>query len=96
MLLEPDTNSGYWRKEAEKEDTDKTAFVPHHGLYRFVGVPSGLKNAPETFQQTMIILLANLNYQYDLSERDEIMITMKKPERNIKHVRQFIELLSRG
>lgn len=44
-----DANSGYWKIEIDPRDRDKTTFTSHHGLYRFVRMPLGLKNAPETF-----------------------------------------------
>ena len=41
-----DCNVGYWQIEIEEEDKDKTAFVTHHGLFRFKRMPFGLRNAP--------------------------------------------------
>ena len=41
-----DCNSGYWQVEIAEEDRDKTTFASHCGLYRFLRMPFGLKNAP--------------------------------------------------
>ena len=57
-----DCNSGYWQVEIAEEDCDKTTFASHSGLYRFLRVPFGLKNAPATFQRAVDIILSRVKW----------------------------------
>lgn len=61
-----DANSGNWNVIIEDEYQEKTAFSSHRGLYRFIHMPIGLKNASETFQQTMDVIPASVKWQFAL------------------------------
>ncbi len=45
-----DLYSGYWQVKMDSRDIDKTVFVTRQGLFRFMVMPFGLCNAPETFE----------------------------------------------
>jgi hypothetical protein len=53
-----DCNSGYWQIPVEPADRDKTTFTSHYGIYRFIRLPFGLRNAPGTFQRAVDIILS--------------------------------------
>ena len=55
-----DCNSGYWQVKVADQDKDKTTFTCHSGLYRFLRMPFGLKNAPATFQMAIDIILSRV------------------------------------
>lgn len=48
-----DASSEYWQVEVEQTVRDKAAFKSHHGLYRFMRLPFGLKNVPGMFPRAM-------------------------------------------
>lgn len=85
-------NSGYWQVEIEEHYRNKTPFPSHHNLCSFVRMPFGLKNAPGTFQQTMDVIVACVNWQFALVYLEDIVIFLKTPEERIEHVRQVLTL----
>lgn len=52
-------NSSYWKVRVSDENRDKTAFLCHCRLFRFTQMRFGPKNAPETFQRAMDIILSS-------------------------------------
>jgi len=44
-----DCTAGYWQMPLRKQDQEKTAFTTHCGIYHWLSMPLGLKNAPATF-----------------------------------------------
>lgn len=88
-----DANSGYWQVEIAPGDRDKTTFTCHEGLYRFIRMPFGLKNAPATFQRAIDIILSKVKWQYALVYLDDVIIYSKSVEDHFAHVRTVLTLL---
>jgi Reverse transcriptase (RNA-dependent DNA polymerase) len=58
-----DCNSGYWQITVHPEDRDKTTFTSHYGIYRFLRLPFGLRNAPATFQRAIDTILSGVKWK---------------------------------
>lgn len=56
------------------ESVEKTAFVTHSGLYKFLVMPFGLCNGSATLQRLMETVLAGLNRVVCLDYIDNILI----------------------
>ena len=69
-----DCNSRYWQVEITEEDLDKTTFASHSGLYRFLRMPFGLKNAPATFQRAVDIILSRVKWETALVYLDDVIV----------------------
>ena len=88
-----DANSGYWQIPIAEEDRDKTTFVCHSGLFRFLRMPFGLKNAPATFQRAIDIILSRVKWEFALVYLDDVIIYSKTVTEHIIHVRQVLGML---
>ncbi len=88
-----DANSGYWQIEVDEADRDYTAFVSHHGLYRYKRMPFGLRNAPSTFQRAIDIVLASVKWRYAIVYLDDIIVFSNTVEENLEHLTTVLTLL---
>ena len=88
-----DCNSGYWQVEVDEPDRDKTTFTSHMGLFRFIRMPFGLKNAPATFQRAVDIVLSRVKWQYALVYLDDVIVYSKTLREHFSHMRTILSLL---
>lgn len=89
-----DLAKGYHQILIKKEDRHKTAFVTPHGLYEFIRMPFGLKNAPATFQRLMNHILRDFINKTCVVYLDDILIfstSLKEHVRAIKDIFQVLE-----
>ena len=75
------------------EDKEKTAFISHCGIYQWLRMPFGLKNAPGTFQRATDIILASVKWQYALVYLDDVIVYSKSIEENFGHLEHFLQLM---
>jgi Reverse transcriptase (RNA-dependent DNA polymerase) len=75
-----DFNSGYWQIPVDPADRSKTTFTSHEGLYWFLIMPFGLRNAPATFQRFVDISLAGMTWKTCLLYLDDIIVFSKTAE----------------
>ena len=69
-----DCNAGYWQIPVDPADRPKTTFTSHEGLFWFLRMPFGLRNAPATFQRFVDITLAGLKRKVFLVYLDDIIV----------------------
>lgn len=69
----------------------KTAIITPFGLYEFLRMPFGLKNAAQTFQRFMDGVLRGLDFCYDYI--DDLLIASRNPAEHLNHLRLVFERL---
>ena len=91
-----DCNSGYWQIPVRPEDREKTTFTSHEGLYWFLRMPFGLRNAPATFQRFVDITLSGLTWKTCLVYLDDIIVFSKTPAEHMAHLDAVLHRLYRA
>lgn len=74
-----------------KEDIHKTAITTPFGLYKFVRMPFGLRNAAQSFQQLMDEVLRSLPFNF--AYIDDILIASRNKTEHRHHVEQVFQRL---
>src|SRR5436190_680699 len=72
-------------------DVPKTAITTPFGLFEFLYMPFGLRNAAQTFQRFINEVLHGLDFCY--AYIDDILIASKTEEEHIKHLREIFTRL---
>jgi Reverse transcriptase (RNA-dependent DNA polymerase) len=88
-----DCNSGYWQIPVHPEDLDKTTFTSHYGIYRFLRLPFGLRNAPATFQRAIDIILSGVKWKTCLVYLDDVIVFSSSRQAHLQHVNEALTLL---
>jgi hypothetical protein len=88
-----DCNSGYWQIPVHPEDQDKTTFTSHYGIYRFLRLPFGLRNAPATFQRAIDIILSGVKWKTCLVYLDDVIVLSGSRSAHLTHVAEVLTLL---
>jgi len=81
-----DCTVGYWQVPLRKDDQEKTAFTTHCGVYHWLSMPFGLKNAPATFQRPLDSILSGVKWQICLVYSDDVIIFFANAEQHVKDV----------
>ena len=76
----------------EPADVPKTAVMTPFGLFEFVRMPFGLRNAAQTFQRFIDQVLQGLEHCY--AYIDDLLIASPTPEDHKQHLRSVLERLS--
>nr|CDS30640.1 gag pol polyprotein [Hymenolepis microstoma] len=73
------------------EDIAKTAVITLFGLFEYLRMPFGLRNAAQSFQPFMNQVLRGLEFVFTYI--DDALIASSKPEKHIQHLRRVFECL---
>jgi len=87
-----DSKSGYYQLLVAPEDRWLTAFVTHDGLYDWVRMPCGLKNAGSTFVRAVRTVLQSIR-TYSSSYIDDMAVGSCAWLKHLVHVRQFLLIM---
>lgn len=73
------------------EDIPKTAIITPFGLFEFVRMPFGLRNAAQTFQRYMDSIFREFDFVFIYI--DDLLIASENEEEHIEHLKQVLQVL---
>ncbi len=88
-----DLKSGYWQVEMDPASVEKTAFITSSGLYEFLCLPFGLKNAAASFQRLMEQVLREHKNRCCMVYIDDIIVYSPDIQTHRQHLKQVFSSL---
>lgn len=88
-----DFRAGYHQLCIHPDDTHKTAFKTHSGLYEFLVMAFGLTNAPASFQGVMNKIFAHLLRKGVIIFMDDILVYSASLEEHLKLLQQVFQVI---
>ena len=83
-----DLNSGFWQIPIHPEDSKKTAFLSHAGLYEWIRMPMGLMNSPAVFQRVMDLAFAGMKWRNLLVYVDDVLVMSPTFEKHLEDLQE--------
>lgn len=90
-----DLAKGYHQILMHPEDVEKTALVSPQGVYEYVRMPFGLKNAPATFQRLMNHILRDYINKTCIVYLDDILPFLTSLKEHIKKLMDILRVLQK-
>jgi hypothetical protein len=86
-----DLRKGYYQIPVQEGDIHKTAVITPFGLWEFLRMPFGLRNAGQSFQRFMDEVLAGLDFAF--CYLDDILIASCSEDEHLQHLQQVLQRL---
>ena len=86
-----DLRSGYHQVPMSPEATEKSAFITQDGLFEFLVLSFGLKNAPGHFSRMMDKVLMGLTWELCLVYLDDVIVWGKDEEEHLENLKKVLE-----
>ena len=86
-----DLRKGYYQIPVQEGDIHKTAVITPFGLWEFLRMPFGLRNAGQSFQRFMDEVLSSLDFAF--CYLDDILIGSSSPEEHLLHLHLVLQRL---
>lgn len=90
-----DLSSGYWQIQVHQDDQEKTAFITPFGMYQFIRMPFGLRNAPTTFQRLMDRFKNTMPGIPILAYLDDLIVMSPSFNEHLLHLEKTFQQLSK-
>ena len=88
-----DLKDGFYQVPVHKDDIHKTAIKTPWGLYEYLKMPFGLKNAPSTFQRFVDVIFHDLKDFLQIYI-DDVIIFSNSYQEHIDHVTQVFQRMN--
>jgi len=88
-----DLQSGFWQIRMALDDMKKTALVTKTGLYDWIVMPFGLKNATSTFTRTMSLVFKELRDKFLRVFVDDLNVHSESWDDHLRHLEAVLSKL---
>lgn len=93
LLSFMDTYSGYNKIKMNEADQPKTSFITNKGLYCYIVIPFGLKNARATYQRLVNMMFARQFGRTMEVYIDDMLVKSKEAANHIIHLKESFNIL---
>ncbi|XP_058211774.1 uncharacterized protein LOC131323957 [Rhododendron vialii] len=90
-----DAYRGYHQIAMDPDDMEKTAFITPRGLFCYLVMPFGLKNAGATFQRMVYVLFGILIGEIMEAYINDMVIKSLKAENHLSHLAEVFAILKK-